>query len=86
LACKAVGSCGIIYLLTTEIQLAEKTKPTQRLYAWNWTSGGYNQCYAFSKAEARKKGNAICDLVINEDTFRLVRDEKSFWDNYPIFD
>lgn len=65
----------------------QQRKLTKKLYTWNWIGGGYNQCYAFSKREARKTGNAMSSgLVINESSFRLVRDEKSFWDNYPIFD
>jgi len=60
---------------------------TKKLYTWNWIGGGYNQCYANSKREARKIGNAISStLQIDESTFRLVRDTKSFWANYPIFD
>tara|TARA_R110000824_G_scaffold109010_1_gene256414 strand:+ start:879 stop:1073 length:195 start_codon:yes stop_codon:yes gene_type:complete len=61
---------------------------TKKLYTWNWESGGYNQCYADSKAEARKRGNSIMrgELIINESTFRLVKDIKAFWANYPIFD
>ena len=68
--------------------MAEKTKQGKKLYTWNWTSGGYNQCYAFSKAEARKRGNSIMrgELIINESTFRRVKDIKAFWANYPIFD
>lgn len=64
------------------------TEPqTKKLYAWDWVGGGYNQCHAFSKREARKIGNAISpNLAINEATFRLVRDTQSFWKNYPIFD
>jgi hypothetical protein len=72
--------------MPTEPQ-SKQTKKTKKLYAWDWCGGGYNQCHAVSKREARKIGNAISpNLVINEATFRLVRDTKSFWKNYPIFD
>ena len=65
----------------------QQRKKIKKLYAWDWVGGGYNQCHAFSKREAIKLGNAMSTgLVINEASFRLVRDEKSFWDNYPIFD
>ena len=67
--------------------MTEKTTQDKKLYTWNWKDGGYNQCYAFSKAEARKMGNTMCaGLVINESTFRRVKDIKTFWDSYPIFD
>ena len=74
-----------------EVTMIGHTNPqrqkTKKLYAWDWVGGGYNQCHAFSKREARKIGNAMrSGLVINEASFRLVRDEKSFWDNYPRFD
>ena len=62
---------------------------TKRIYRWNWIGGGYNQCYAFSKAEARKWGNSIDqsgELIIDESTFQLVKDVEAFWANYPIFD
>jgi hypothetical protein len=61
--------------------------PRKKLYTWNWVGGGYNQCYAHSKREARKTGNAISpNLTISETSFRLVKDAASFWRNYPIFD
>ena len=63
------------------------TQPRKKLYTWNWIGGGYNQCYAHSKREARKIGNAISpNLTINEATFRLVKDVAAFWCSYPIFD
>jgi len=59
----------------------------KKLYSWNWTSGGYNQCHAHSKAEARKIGNAMSEnLKIAEHSFRHVKNVASFWNNYPIFD
>jgi hypothetical protein len=60
----------------------------KKLYRWNWNEGGYNQCYAYTKAEARKWGNAIVPgkLTIDEKTFRRVKNADRFWKNYPIFD
>ena len=66
---------------------AKRPPRAKRLYAWDWVGGGYNQCRAYSKREARKIGNAMAPgLVINESSFRLVRDERAFWDNYPVWD
>ena len=63
------------------------SKNEKKLYTWNWSNGGYNQCYAHNKAEARKIGNAMSnDLVIAEHSFRRVKDVESFWKNYPSFD
>ena len=68
---------------------------TKKLYAWNWTDtrnprefAGYNQCWASTKAEARRKGNAMCPgtLVIKESSFRLVSDPEGYWKNLPLFD
>jgi hypothetical protein len=65
----------------------KQRQKTKKLYAWDWVGGGYNQCHAFTRAEAWKIGNSMAPgLVINDSTFRLVRDEKSFWDNYPRWD
>jgi|DEB0MinimDraft_6_1074348.scaffolds.fasta_scaffold05992_5 hypothetical protein len=60
----------------------------KHLYRWNWNEGGYNQCYADTKAQARKLGNAIVPgkLTIDEKTFRRVKNADRFWKNYPIFD
>jgi len=64
-----------------------KKTPKMKLYSWNWTSGGYNQCHAVSKAEARKKAKDICNtLEVNESTLKWEKDEDKFWANYPIFD
>lgn len=68
------------------------TATTKKLYRWNWTSGGYNQCHAFTKREARKIGTELgklgggVTLTIDEKTFRLVTNEPWFWKTYPIFD
>jgi hypothetical protein len=65
------------------------------LYKWNWVGGGYNQCRADSKREAMKRARALgkpspgCDrieLKVDEKSLVLVKNEKSFWDNYPMFD
>lgn len=65
-------------------------KPLKRhLYKFNWTSGGYNQVYAYTKAGARKeiiKQFGDCGLKLAERTLTRVKDEKRFWANYPIFD
>jgi len=59
-------------------------KRTKKLYTWLWTSGGYNQCYAYSKREARKIGNSMFPpLRINESTFHRVRNTTAFWAAYP---
>jgi hypothetical protein len=55
----------------------------KHLYTWNWVDGGYNQCWAYSKEEALQKGNAMCSLVVDEKTLRLVADERAFWAGYP---
>ncbi len=74
----------------------------KHLYKWNWVGGGYNQVRADSKREALKRARAIgkplgpafppspgCDrieLKVDEKSLVLVKNEKSFWDNYPMFD
>jgi len=64
-----------------------KKPAKKKLYSWDWVGGGYNQCHAVSKRQARKIGNAMTpNLVINEASFRLVRDTQSFWKHYPRFD
>jgi hypothetical protein len=63
------------------------SKNEKKLYSWDWVGGGYNQCYAQNKAEARKIGNSMSKtLVIAEHSFRRVKNVASFWNNYPIFD
>lgn len=71
----------------SEICDNEEERP-MKLFAWNWVGGGYNQCKAKTKIEARKIGNtmAVGVLVIEETSFKHVRNEKKFWDNFPIFD
>ena len=61
-----------------------KVKTTKKLYVWLWTGGGYNQCHAYSKREARKIGNGMATgLRIDESTFRRVRNTEAFWAGYP---
>ena len=65
------------------------------LYSWNWVGGGYNQCRANSKREALKraramgrpeKGSRRILLKVDEKSLYRVKNEQSFWDNYPMFD
>ena len=65
------------------------------LYSWNWVGGGYNQCRANNKREAMKRARAIGKpsagvmrkvLKVDEKSLVRVKNEKSFWDNYPMFD
>jgi hypothetical protein len=65
-------------------------KPLKKhLYAFNWVGGGYNQVHAYSKRGALKEIKRQFEstgLKVAESTLRRVKDEKAFWDNYPIFD
>jgi len=65
------------------------------LYTWNWVGGGYNQCRADNKREAMKRAKALGKpspgvsrklLKVDEKSLVRVKNEKSFWDNYPMFD
>ena len=66
----------------------------KNLYKWNWVGGGYNQVRADSKREALKRARAIGKptnvsrklLEVDEKSLVRVKNEKSFWDNYPMFD
>ncbi len=67
----------------------------KNLYKWNWVGGGYNQVRADSKREAMKRARAIGKpspgvsrklLKVDEKSLVRVKNEKSFWDNYPMFD
>ncbi len=61
----------------------------RHLYTWNWIGGGFNQCYAATKREARKKGNAISpNLTIDEKTFRRVPAKwvDAYWRKIPSID
>jgi len=66
----------------------------KNLYKWNWVGGGYNQVRADSKREAMKRARAIGRpaegssriLKVDEKSLVRVKNEKSFWDNYPLFD
>ena len=61
------------------------SKTNKVLWAWNWTSGGYNSCLAASRKEALEEGNRMgagvgVKLVVNEKTLvsgeeaRVLRD------------
>lgn len=71
----------------TNLNDEERERP-MKLFAWKWVGGGHNQCKAQTKIQARKIGNGMAPgvLVIDEDTFKHVRNEKKFWDHFPIFD
>jgi len=62
------------------------------LYKWNWVGGGYNQCRADSKRQALMCAREIGKLangnklVVDYLSLKRVKDEKSFWGNYPMFD
>jgi len=62
------------------------------LYKWNWVGGGYNQCRADSKRQALMCAREIGKLangkklVVDYLSLKRVKNEKSFWDNYPMFD
>jgi hypothetical protein len=67
----------------------------KNLYKWNWVGGGYNQVRADSKREAMKRARAIGKpsegvmrkaLKVDEKSLVRVKNEQSFWDNYPMFD
>ena len=64
----------------------------KHLYSWNWVGGGYNQCRADNKREAMKRARAIGKLgsgkvlKVDEKSLVRVKNEKSFWNNYPLFD
>ena len=64
----------------------------KNLYSWNWVGGGYNQVRADSKREAMKRARAIGKLgsgkvlKVDEKSLVRVKNEKSFWNNYPLFD
>ena len=64
----------------------------KHLYSWNWVGGGYNQCRADNKREAMKRARAIGKLgsgkvlKVDEKSLGRVKNEKSFWNNYPLFD
>jgi hypothetical protein len=67
----------------------------KHLYKWNWVGGGYNQCRANNKREAMKRARAIgkpsagvmCKVLkVDEKSLKRVKNEQSFWNNYPLFD
>ncbi len=56
------------------------SKTNTVLWAWEWTSGGYNSCMAASREEALKEGTRVgagvkVTLVVDEKT--LVSGEKA---------
>ena len=67
----------------------------KHLYKWNWVGGGYNQCRADNKREAMKRAKALGKpspgvkrmlLKVDEKSLVRVKNEQSFWNNYPMFD
>lgn len=64
------------------------------LYSWNWVGGGYNQCRADSKRQALRcakeigepSGDGGIRLEVREGSLHRVKNEQSFWGNYPMFD
>ena len=67
----------------------------KHLYKWNWVGGGYNQCRADNDRQALMRARAMGKpspgvnrkpLVVDYLSLKRVEDEKSFWDNYPMFD
>ena len=50
----------------------------QQLWQWNWASGGWNQCYAFTKEEAlsiaRQKGAGV--LIVVELSLQAINPAK----------
>ena len=72
-----------------------KTHQGKHLYKWNWVGGGYNQCRADSKSQALRRARALgrpdpgCVrqvLKVDVQSLRRVKNEQSFWNNYPSFD
>ena len=66
------------------------TTATKKMYAWNWTSGGYNDCMATSKREAIRIGNAMTTgcvkLTVNENTVRIIKDVAAYHKSLPYWD
>jgi hypothetical protein len=64
------------------------------LYKWNWVGGGYNQVNADSKRQALMRAREIgkpskeggLKLVVDYLSLKRVKDENSFWNNYPLLD
>lgn len=50
----------------------------ERIYTWNWTTGGYNSCTAGSLAEAKLKAAAIGTSSFYGCRVTLVADPKTF--------
>lgn len=61
----------------------------QKLYIWNWTSGGYNQTYAINKAAALKQAKEIWSgSTVDMSTFKRLNadQERAYWRNFPLMD
>jgi|GEM_PF-4496343 len=67
-----------------------KKEKEKSLYAWTWGGDGYNQTYAYSKAEAlanaKKCSEELFPTIAN---FRKVgvsgsKAVETFWKQYPI--
>lgn len=66
----------------------------KNLYSWNWVGGGYNQVRADNKRQALKRAKEIgkpseeggLKLEVAQHSLKRVKNEQSFWDNYPMFD
>jgi hypothetical protein len=59
------------------------------LWSFNWIGGGYNQVRSETLEgvlEVVAKQFPSTSLRVSESTIREVKDEASFWANYPIFD
>lgn len=65
-------------------------KSKKALYTWTWIGGGYNQHYAHTKKEAMKYATELGapNLKVDLSSFKRTNavQEKSYWDNFPIFD
>ena len=52
----------------------------QQLWRWNWKSGGWNQCFAFTKEEAisiaKQKGVGV--LIVIEESMHVVKPSDFF--------
>ena len=59
----------------------------QKLYTFNFISGGFNQVYAGSIVAAAVKADMeFGHLGIIAKSFKLVTDEKAYYDSFPLMD
>ena len=59
----------------------------KKLWAFNWTSGGFNQVYAHSKEEAIEEvKKEFSGLKMNESTLYLVTDENRYYSSSLFMD